>query len=196
MKYLNNPSRLCFYLMAGLICLCFFVPEVLATEEAGNWRSNYDAVMKWVNFGILVFIIVKFGRTPIMNFLRGRKAELAREFNQIENEKKEIADKIEKSLKNLEESEKHFAKLKEKIVSKGEDRKKAIIADARQQSEFMLETAKRRVESQIRNAKREFRAELVESAVALATERLPKEVTEEDNQRLIDNYLAAGKLAS
>ena len=42
--------------------------------------------MMWVNFLILVFLAFKFGKAPIMEFLKGRKLEISEEINQIEED--------------------------------------------------------------------------------------------------------------
>ena len=54
-----------------------------------------------------------------------------------------------------------------------------------------MEDAKRRVEGQILQAKQRFKSELIESAIDLALERIPQEITEEDNQKYIDQFLAS-----
>ena len=64
--------------------------NALASEGGGNWRGTYDVVMIWLNFGIFAFLLVKFLKDPLLNFLRGRKDELALEMNQLE-EKREQA---------------------------------------------------------------------------------------------------------
>jgi F0F1-type ATP synthase membrane subunit b/b' len=53
----------------------------------------------------------------------------------------------------------------------------------------MLIEAKRRVDNQIVRAKEKYRAELVDAAFDLVLERLPKEITEEDSEKLVQNYI-------
>ena len=33
-------------------------PEAFAAEKTNNWRPTYDLVMRWVNFGIIVFLYI------------------------------------------------------------------------------------------------------------------------------------------
>ncbi|OQY59575.1 MAG: hypothetical protein B6245_05950 [Desulfobacteraceae bacterium 4572_88] len=185
------------FFKTGMICFCGMLicpllpgMEAFAGEETGNWRGTYDEVMLWLNFVILAFVIIKFGKKPIMAFLNGRKNEVAQEIRQIEKEKEEITSKIQETFKTLDESESRFESLKNKIIEQGERKKQEIIEDARQQSQMMMDTAKQKVENQIRQAKSTFRAELVDSAVALASEKLPGEITPEDNQKFTEDYLS------
>ena len=40
--------------------LHFLKSEVLATENTNHWRSIYDLVLMYLNFGIFAFLLVKF----------------------------------------------------------------------------------------------------------------------------------------
>ncbi|RLC13099.1 MAG: hypothetical protein DRI57_16875 [Deltaproteobacteria bacterium] len=190
MKIINKIGLLCFYVMAGGICVHILGTEALAGEEPGNWRKTWDLVMLWINFGILAFVVVKFGRLPIMNFLNGRRDELGREIKQAEQEKEKITAKIKETFTILDESEIHFADMKQKIIDQGEKKKQNIMEDARQQSRIMIESSKQKVESQLIQAKNNFKAEMIDAAIALATEKLPNQITDEDNLRFADNYLS------
>ncbi len=164
--------------------------EAIASENSDSWRGTYDTVMLWVNFGILAFIIIKFGRVPIMNFLRGQKAELSHEISALEEEKEAALTKIRDASEALDESDAHFEQLRQKFVDQGEKKRQEIIEDAQHQSQLMLEAAKQKVDSQILQAKKTFRSELIDSAIDLATKRISKEIIEDDHQKLVDDYLA------
>jgi F-type H+-transporting ATPase subunit b len=193
MKRIDNITWLCFYLLVGIISFHLCGQDVWAAENAGSWRSTYDIVLKWINFIILAFVLVKYGRVPLMNFLRSKKEKLAREIKQIENKKAELKGKIKETSKILDESEVRFAEIKDRIVRQGEKKKEAIIQTAQKQSKMMLEDAKRRIDTYFIQAKNKFRAEMIDSAIDLAIERIPKEITAEDNEKLTIEYLTVVK---
>jgi F-type H+-transporting ATPase subunit b len=190
-------SRQIFY-YAALFFLVFFlkVPEALASEQASQWRPIYDLVMKWVNFGILSFILVKYAKGPLKEFLSGHKAIIARQIEKIEQEKEKTIEKINDTQKMLADSDRRLATLKERMIQQGEKEKEIIIEAARQQSRFMLEGAKRKVEHRIQQAKTNFRAELIDMAVNAAVQQLPSQVTAEDNQKLVTKFLEGAQTAS
>jgi F-type H+-transporting ATPase subunit b len=146
--------------------------------------------MRWLNFGIIVFILVKYARTPIRDFLLSRREEVAREIERIEGKKEEANQKIQDAARMLDESEVRFARIKERLIQEGEIKKQKIIEDARQESKILLESTKKRLENQLVDAKKAFKSELVDMAVSLAMKRLPDEITAEDNQKLTDQFLA------
>ncbi len=154
-------------------------------------RTTYDSIMRWVNFAILAFLIIKFLRTPLKNFAKGLQEKVTSELRRKEQQK-EAADDAVKEIRNaLNSSEARFVSLKDRIVAQGEKKKQQIIEDGKAQSRQMLTDAKIQVENQIHQAKNRLKSELVEVAIVLAIERLPEEITEEDNRKLIDNFLTS-----
>ncbi len=181
------------FIIAGILSLHFLGHEAYAAEKSSSWRPIYDLILRWINFGIIVFLIVKYGKTPIMNFLRGQKEKLAHEIKRLEDKKEGIAANVEEAHKTIDESEVRFAKLKERIVRQGEKKKEAIIQSAQNQSKMMLEDGKRRIDTHFIQAKNKFRAEMIDRAIELAMERLTKEITAEDNDKLTIEYLSLVK---
>lgn len=193
MKCVNKIVLIFCYIIAGILSLHFLGHEAFAAEKASSWRPIYDLILRWINFGIIVFLVVKYAKTPIINFLRGQKETLAREIKRLENKQQGISANIEETLKTIDESEVRFAELKERIVRQGEKKKEAIIQTAQKQSKMMLEDAKRRIDTYFIQAKNKFRAEMIDRAIDLAVERLPKEITAEDNKKLNIEYLTLMK---
>jgi F-type H+-transporting ATPase subunit b len=189
MKRVNKKIGLFYFIMAEIMSLHFLGFEALASESSGGWRPIYDEVLLWFNFGIIVFVFIKYGKTPLMNFLHGRKEKIAREIAQIEEKKKQAADKVTEINKMVDESKARFAKIKDRIVEQGERKKAEIIQTAQNQSKTMIVNAKRRIESHFEQAKNEFKAELIDKAIDLALERFPKEMTPEDNEKFTREFL-------
>ncbi len=190
MKQMKAVFRISLVLLTAVLLLHVTGLQAFAAEKA-EWRGTYDLAMKWVNFFILVFVVVKFGKGPIMRFLRAQKDDVADEIARLDREKQEMIAKIQDAQATLAESDIRFAELKERIVRDGERKKQEIIAQAQQQSELMMSSAEQKVASQILQAQRNFREELIDMAVELASSRLPLEMTEDDDQRMVDLYLAS-----
>jgi F-type H+-transporting ATPase subunit b len=193
MRCVNKIVLITCCFLSGLLTLHVFGHDAFAAEKASTWRPTYDLIFRWINFGIIVFLVVKYGKTPIMNFLRGQKEKLAQEIKRLEDKKQGISANIEETLKTIDESEVRFAELKERIVRQGEKKKEVIIQTAQNQSKTMLEDAKRRIDAHFIQAKNKFRAEMIDRAIDLAMERLTKEITTEDNEKLTIEYLTLVK---
>ncbi len=191
MKCLNKIVGVFCCFMAVLLSLHFLGHDAFAAEKSSNWRPIYDLILRYINFGIIVFLIIKYGKTPIMNFLRGQKEKLAKEIKQLEDKKEDVASQVKEIIKTIDESEERFEELKERIVRQGEKKKAEIIQTAQEQSKSMIVDSKRRIESYFEQAKNAFRAELIDKAIDLALEKFPKEITPEDNEKFTREFLTS-----
>jgi F-type H+-transporting ATPase subunit b len=174
----------------GAVAL-FFCTEALAADGPSSGRAIYDVVMMWVNFFILVFLFIKFGKTPIVNFLKGQKEEVAREISGLEGRRDEMVRQVKETIKEMKQSEGRFKKIKDRIIRQGEAKKQEIIEAAGSQSRMMIEDAQRRVETQILTAKEDFKADLVDKAVDIAMENIGRHITDEDNDRFLHQFLTS-----
>ena len=165
-----------------------------AAENAVDWRSTYDLVMRWVNFIILVAILIRFGKKPVKKLITGLKDNLEAELKQLEHEKQQAEEKASRAQKMLDESHIRFNKLTERITMQGERKRQEIIQDAKRESKLILDSAKRKLENQIIKAKEDLRAELVDTAIASAFEKLPKLIKIEDHQRFFNKYINSLKI--
>lgn len=183
------------YLIAVFVVLLLGSTDALAAETTKNWRSTFDVVMRWLNFVIIAFVLVKFGRKPIKDFFANRRQEIDHQIKKYEQQKEAAEEKIAEATQMLNNSIARFEKIKMRIVEDGEKKKQQIIEGARQESRILLKGTKQRIENQIVGARNLIRSELVESAIALAEKRLPEEITAVDEQKLLDHFMesAAGE---
>jgi F-type H+-transporting ATPase subunit b len=189
MKYLSKLLWACAGLLAVMLSLHLLSLDGYAAEGSSNWRPTYDLIMRWINFGIIVFVVYKYARKPLMNFLRGRKEKVAEEIEALETRKEEMIDRINQTQKDIEESDIRFEELKERIIQQGEKKKAEIIESAKNHSKMMFEDSKRRIGTHFLHAKSEFKAELIDKAMDMAMERLPREITPEDNDKFTRLFL-------
>jgi F-type H+-transporting ATPase subunit b len=182
------PDRFGWLLTILVIGLLVTGTDAWAAETAGNWRPIYDLAMRWVNFIILAVVIVKFGRVPLKNFLQGRQADIARQIEELEQEKNDVLAEVDQNLKAIDASQERFENMKTRIMRHGEKRKHEIIEAGKRESTILIEGAKRKIENQIRMAEQRIRSELIDAAFGIALERLPKVVNAADDERQIEAF--------
>ena len=189
MRRNNHIALIGCYMIAVSAILFSLSTSALAAETTSSWRSTFDLVMRWVNFLIIAFILVKFGRKPIKDFLSSRRAEIGQQIEKYEQQKEAAEVKIEEANQLLKNSIDRFEKIKKRIIDDGERKKQKIIEDARQESMILLNSTRQKIENQIAEARNLIRSEMIESAVALAEQRLPEEITAADEQKLLDHFM-------
>jgi F-type H+-transporting ATPase subunit b len=176
-------------LFGVFLILSLFGTTCWAAEGEGGWRSTYDLIMMWLNFAILAFLLIRFGKKPIKGFFKDQKESIARAIENVEAEKAALTEQVKQALQSLEETDVRFNAIKEKIVAEGESKKKAIIEDARRESQLMIDQAHFWINRQIAHARQRLKSEVIDEAIELTLNRLPQSITPEDNQKLIHNYL-------
>ena len=194
MKYVSKLLWVCGGISLGVLGLHLCGHEAFAAEKTSNWRPTYDLIMRWVNFGIIVFVLNRYAKTPLKNFLRSKKEDLAREIEELEEKKEDANAHIRETQKTIEASDVRFAELKARIVQQGEREKLKIVESAQQQSRAMLADANRRIDASILQARNTVKGELIDAAIDLAMERLPQEITAVDNEKFVNEYLTSTKV--
>ena len=191
MKYMQKTLLIGSWFLTCLIMLHLSAFEVLAADNSGDWRPLFDLVMRWVNFLILAFLLIKFSRAPIKKFLDGKKQDIADEIGGLEADKEEMLRQIGESKKQLENSQDRLSELKKRIIAQGEKNRQKIIEEAEQESKIMLKSAQQKINSRIVEARQELKSELIDAAIALATKLLPEKITEGDNQKFLDAFMSS-----
>jgi len=188
-RSLKKTAKVGAFLMISLMMLHLSSIEALAAESVQTWRPVFDLVMRWVNFLILAFLLIKFSRIPIKSFLAGKKEEVARVIEELESDKKGMLQKIDESRRQIDNSKERLSRLKKTIIAQGEKNKIKIIEDAERESKILLESAKQKIENRIADAHRGIKLEMIDEAIALAIQQLPDKITDQDNQKFIDAYI-------
>lgn len=187
---MKRINKIAWISLCVMVCLLIPGTDLFAAEEAGGWRETYDLVLKWVNFIILASLIFKFARTPLKDFVKGQREKIGADIRKKEKDKNTAVAEVEEIKTALKEGEARFKDLKDRIVEQGKKRKEQIVKDAKEQSRQMMSETQKRVENQILEAKKRLKAELVDAAVELSLQRLPKEITSEDNQKFLNRFLS------
>ena len=195
MSSLKKTMIISGYLLASIIVLHLTSLDALAADSSDGWRPVFDLIMRWANFLILAFLLIKFSRLPIKSFLEGKKEDIAREIEKLEADKNQILLEIDENNKQIENSKERLAQLKKTIIAQGEKNKIKIIADAERESEILLESAKQKIENRVADARELLKAELVDKAIALAMKKLPESITDQDNQKFIDKFIETAALS-
>ncbi len=177
-------------LFSGLF-LIFMAEPAFAEDGTREWRPIYDFVMRWINFGILAYFLVKVVGPILVKFLSGQQSEIRGKIDRVQKEKDEILAKVQEARDSLENSGPRLEEIKNRIVEQGERRKQEIIDEANDHSRLMMTHAQQRIDNQIFQARKKLMDDLLDMAMEKALERLPREITEEDDNRLIEKYLLA-----
>jgi F-type H+-transporting ATPase subunit b len=156
-------------------------------DHGGGWMPT---VWKIANFAILVGVLVYFLRTPLMTYLNGRigkvREDLVTAAQTREAATRALAE-IDAKLKALPAE---LAALKQRGAEDIAAERVRIQEAAETERQRLLEHTRREIDMRLRVAKRELLELTANLAVGIASERIKKSITPEDQARMVDRYAA------
>ena len=191
-----------------VIAACLFVspvasvlavqPEPTATnqpsapgvnKEEGGGGGAIDAVARIVNFGILAGTLVYFLRTPLATYLRDRSTQIRSDLVNAEQMKKAAAEQIQEIDRKMQALPGELEALRTQGAREIAAEEERIRQAAAAERDRLLVQARREIDLQVKVAERELVTHAAELAVGLASERIKKNITDDDQKRLIDRYV-------
>lgn len=147
-------------------------------------------IAKLFNFALLAGTLVYFLRTPFATHLSGRSTQIRSDLMKAAAAKASAAEQladIDKKMSALpaELDALRFAGAAEVVAEEARIRRAADAERAR-----LLEQTRREIDVQLKIAERKLLQLTADLAVAVAAERLRTTITDADQVRLVDRYLA------
>lgn len=165
-------------------------------DAHGGHHSNSLSAAKlkdlgWriVNFIALMIILVKFGAKPIGSGLSARKAKIKDEIETLEQQKVEAEKSYNEFQSKLASVESDIDKVVERAVAQAEVEKAKIIEKAEQAAEEIMRSAEMAVQNEVTEARRALKNDVADQAAVIAEELIVKNLTADDQVKIIENYL-------
>lgn len=175
--------------LATLTVFLLFAFDAFALEEASTGRKIWDNIMLFVNFGILVFLFVKYAKKPLMNFLRSERESVEKQLNELTDRREGVQSQRDVEAEHLKDIDRYIEEIRSHILEMGEREKEKIIQQGKSLAEKMIRDAEAYSENRIVAARRELSEEMVDIALSMAKEKLSKGMTDEDNNNLVSQFI-------
>lgn len=148
-----------------------------------------DLFWRVVNFIALMIILVKFGAKPIGSALAGRQRGIKDEISDLEARKAEAETSYREFEAKLSTVEKDIDRVVEKAVAQAEVEKAKIIEKAEQAADDIKRQAELAIQNEIMEARRTLKNDVADQASVMAEELIVKNLTPEDQVKIIEDYL-------
>lgn len=197
--------KFCFVRQRCAAVLCCFVAAFLlfgvgmAFASSGGEHGEHgdsgfnktaDFLYRVLNFGILAGGLYLVLRKPLKNAFAARTQGIEDKLADLERQKEEAEKKYAEYKGKLALLEQETAKILEGYIEDGEAAKAQIIEEAQKMAGKMQEQAKTAIQQEFAKAKAQVQAEVVGEAVKAAEKLIKKEINDDDQDRLVDEYLA------
>jgi F-type H+-transporting ATPase subunit b len=158
--------------------------------EAGHEEGSiWGFVGKIVNFVLLVGTLVYFLRAPLSGYLATRRTQVRAELDAAEAMKRTAAEQIAQ----MDEKLKALPRELDDLKARGQAEIAAEEARIRELAEAervrLVEQASRDIDQQVRMAQRALVEHAADLAVSVAEQKIKREITGDDQARLVKTYL-------
>ncbi len=161
--------------------------------ETGHTESPWAAVARLFNFALLAGALVYFLRSPLMIYLDQRRVQVRGELAKAAALKAEAGAEMAGIDAKMAALPGELEALRRRGAGEIAAEEERIRAQAEAERQRLLDHAKREIETELRVAERELKARAGELAVDVATERVKRAITDADQARLLDRYVAQVK---
>ncbi|MDQ0154305.1 F0F1 ATP synthase subunit B [Robertmurraya andreesenii] len=160
-----------------------------AAETAHNGFNGGDILFQLVMFAILLALLKKYAWGPLMGIMKQREEHVANEINSAEQSRAEAQKLLEEQRSLLKEARTEAQNLIENAKKQGDVQREEIIVLARTEAERLKESAKLEIEQQKEKAVAAIREQVATLSVMIASKVIEKELSAEDQEKLINEYI-------
>ena len=159
-------------------------------ERAAGFLGIPTPVWQAVNLASFLALLWYFLKKPVAEFFGNRRAEIAKTLVKAEEDRRRAEALAAELTRRLAEIETELAKIKDAARHDAEAEHAALLKQTEDDSARFLARAASDVDNRVRTAKAELTAYAGDLAVEVAREMLAKNVTPEDEKRLVTEGVA------
>jgi len=190
-SYSKNGKRLLFSLG------CFASASVLLSSFAfaaggGADRSGdlLDLLYRFINFALLVIILFfVLRKVPIKEYFSTRIEGIKKELQDLKKQREAAQRKAQELESKLKAFEGERKEILAQYRADGLAEKERILAEARDRAKQILEQAEMSIQYEMQSAKEKLKQDVVALAAQRAEEIIAREMTDKDQDRLVDEFI-------
>jgi F-type H+-transporting ATPase subunit b len=172
-----------------LLCLSFGTAMASSGGDSGakGWvKTDWFRVMNFVVLAGALFFVL---RKPASKALSSRIKDIKEQLESLEAQRAAAEKNLAQYNEKLSQIESEAAKIVDAYIKQGTEAKVKILKEAEQTAEKLRAQARRNIEHEFDKARQKLQQEVVESSLQMAEESLKKEITTQDQDKLIDEYI-------
>ena len=142
-----------------------------------------------LTFLVLLALLAKFAWKPLLQALESRQDSIRKSLDDADQAKKELERLQRESTQIIQEARISAESIISQSRTDAEKVREELRQKAKEEGEAILRNAQQQIQLQTRQALQEIRNEVADMAVTIASKVLERNVSKQDNERLIDEAL-------
>ena len=179
-----------FIFLFALFSLFFYGTALAASEGADRSADLRDLLYRFINFTLLVIILIwALKKADIKSLFAKRIEDIRLKLETLKKDKEEAEEKYQTIDGKLKAFEKERAEILEQYKKEGEAEKERIIAEAELRVQQIIEQSEATIQQEIQSAKDRLKENVVNLAAQKAQEIIAREMKDEDQDRLVQEFI-------
>ncbi len=171
-------------------CLLFAALLYASEGEGGHKGIQWmDLIKRTINFAALVFFLWYLIADKIKKYFSERRIDIANLLEEVDKEKNDAEQKFILYEQKFKEVEKDIEEITKALTGEIENEKNKIIEEGKVNSLRIIEQAKAAAEQEVINSRQKLRNYVVELAGSMAMSIVSKRMTNDDQERLVEEYI-------
>ena len=165
------------------------IGEVIKTISEKLVPNLLSFVVQFLSFLVLLTVVFVFAYKPVKKILQKRADYIEKEIKEAHDHNLEIQKNITEAKELVASSKKEASEIIKAAEKKGQEQYEALILEAKAEVMEMKKDAEKDIERAKEEAKEEIHNEMVAVALSASGEILKREVDNEDNKRLAEDFI-------
>jgi len=157
--------------------------------EGGSKGWVATDTFRVMNFVVLAVLLIYLLRKPLSQALSSRIKVIKDELEDLEARKDDAEKKLAEYNQRLSQLETEAETIVEDYIKQGHEAKARILKEAESSAEKLKAQARRNIEFEFEQAKLKLQQEIFESSLEKAEELIKNKFSEDDQDRIVDEYL-------
>lgn len=179
-------------LLAGGLVLAMTGMALASGGEGHHVDSGVllkDFLYRCLNFAVTFGLLAYFVTKPLRNGMAARREGIEKSLAEAKQAKQEAEARFAEYDRKLAKAAGEIEAIHAEIRREGELEQEKILANAREMAEKIKAEAKKSAAQEVARARVELQREATRMAIAIAEDLLAKNVTPQDQDRLVDEYM-------
>jgi len=174
----------------ALATLPLYAAEEHAAEALSPFAGNLgNALWTLVIFAIVVVVLGKFAWGPVLSMLQQREQFIHKSLSDAKRDRDEAEARLKDYAAKLQSAQAEAVAIIEEARRDAERLREELRQRAKSESDTILKNAERQIELQTTRAVQQIRQEAVDMSVAIASKIIQRNISKEDNEKLINEAL-------
>ena len=148
-----------------------------------------DMLVQLFFFLLLLFLVGKFAWGPVMNMMKKREEYVASEIEAAENSRQEAEKAAKEATEQLKQMKLEAQKIIEDAKNAGVKQEQDIIESARLEADRIKKAAQAEIQNEKEKALQALQDQVASLSVLIASKVIEKELSAQDQEKLINEYI-------